>query len=155
MEVITKMTEISNSTRPLPDINDELYAPYFQALQNNMLVVQQCEKCGHWQWPAREFCFYCHCTRLGWREIKQNGFIYTYTVVYRAFHPWFKNCLPYGIVIVELEKGIRMLGNYFGSDVESLECGMPMKAAFEKVHDEITVLNWVKDHQKISKTKNG
>lgn len=133
-------------TRPLPDLNDKLYALYFEALRNYKLVVQHCEDCEHSQWPAREFCFHCHGTRFRWQEVKQQGVVYTYSIAYRAFHPWFKDHLPYGIAVVELDQGIRMLGNYFGPDVESLECGMKVKASFEKVNDQVTLLHWEKDN---------
>lgn len=96
------------------------------------------------QWPPRELCFICHSNKLGWQETIQEGTVYTYTIVYRAFHPWFKQHLPYGVVVTELDNGIRMLANYFGPDVESLECGMRVKASFEDVDDMVTLLQWEK-----------
>lgn len=139
----------SQISRPIPDIEkNKLYGPYFQGLQNNKLLVQQCNKCGHVQWPARDFCNRCHDSKLGWKEIQQSGNVYTYSIMYRAFHLWYKERLPYAVVAVELEEGIRMLGSYFGSDVESLECGMRMNASFDKVNEDVTVLTWIKDETK-------
>lgn len=139
------MSATMNADRPLPEINNKLYAPYFQALREQKLAAQHCEACGHIQMPPREFCFNCHSTRLEWKEVKQEGVLFTYTIVYRAFHPWFKDHLPYGVAVIETDDGIRFMGNYFDSDVESLECGMRMKCTFEKVNEEVTLLNWVKD----------
>ena len=131
--------------RPIPDLEDSLLRPYFRALRDHKLVAQHCEQCGHWQWPAREFCFQCHGSDLAWEEVQQSGTVYTYTVTYRAFHPWFQDQLPYGVAVVDLGNGIRMMANYFGSDVESLDCGQRMKAFFEKVNDDITLFTWIRE----------
>src|SRR5699024_7295188 len=72
------------------------------------------------------------------------GTLYTYSIVYRAFDAWFKERTPYGIVVIELEEGNRILGNYFGEDVETLACGLPMEGYFEKVDESTTLLQWKK-----------
>lgn len=131
-------------TRPLPNAQEPLYRPYLQGLREHRLMVQHCSSCGHWQWPPREFCFVCHRPTLGWAEIGQQGSVYTYTVCYRAFHPWFKERLPYGIVDADLGQGIRLLAPYFDPDVEQLECGQTVHAAFDEAEGGITVLRWTR-----------
>ena len=133
-----------NPERPLPDQNNRLYAPYFEGLQNQQLNIQQCEQCCHTQMPPREFCFHCHSSALTWAPVAPRGTLYTYSIVYRAFDAWFKERTPYGIVVIELEEGNRILGNYFGEDVETLACGLPMEGYFEKVDESTTLLQWKK-----------
>ncbi|WP_077213288.1 Zn-ribbon domain-containing OB-fold protein [Bacillus dakarensis] len=130
--------------RPLPDTDNRLYLPYIQGLKKQLLLVQKCLHCADLQWPPREFCPSCNKSEFDWIEVQQEGEVYTYSIVYRAPHPWFNSKVPYGIVIVELENGVRMIGNYFEEDVENIECGMKMKAQFEHVNDDITVLKWKK-----------
>ena len=128
--------------RPRPGAIDQLYAPHYAALRERRLVVQECAHCGSRQWPPRELCFACHESEPGWVEVGPDGEVFTYTVVYRGFEPWFAERVPYGIVVVSVGPGLLMVGNYFGDDVESLECGMRVKASFEDVDDDLTLLQW-------------
>jgi uncharacterized OB-fold protein len=136
------MTE--SPARPLPNIDDPLYEGYFRALAKEQLVAQSCHDCGHVQWPPRDFCFRCHKNDLGWESLDDSGMVYTYNVSYRAFHPWFRDQVPYAVLVVELERGIRMLGRYRDGDTESVECGMPVKAHYQKLSEDTTVLEWQK-----------
>lgn len=128
--------------RTLPDVTNPLYQLHFKQLKNGKIYVQRCEECGHLQWPPREFCFQCHQTNLTWSPMNDSGTVYTYTISYRAFHPWFKKHLPYGIVVVDVGKGIRMLGCCFDSDIETLECGERVKAVYNKITEDVTLLEW-------------
>ncbi|WP_249869700.1 Zn-ribbon domain-containing OB-fold protein [Oceanobacillus saliphilus] len=143
------MVNVSRISRPLPHIEEnKLYGPYFKGLQENKLMVQNCTECGHVQWPPRDFCYKCQGNSLDWKEVQQSGKVFTYSIMYRAFDPWFKDKLPYAVVAVELEDGVRMLGSYFADDVESIEVDMPMKASFNHENKDVSVLTWVKDNTK-------
>lgn len=131
--------------RPLPQFDDPLYAPYFQGLRRREIVVQHCESCGHLQWPPRERCFQCHGDRLGWQPVSTRGEVYTYMVAHRAFDPWFQSRIPYGLVVADLGDGIRVMAPYADTDVDDLECGVKVRAFFERVSDDITLLQWERD----------
>ena len=131
--------------RPLPQVDDPLYAPYFAGLQRREILVQHCETCGHRQWPPRERCFACHRDVLGWQAAPQQGFVYTYMVSHRAFDPWFKDRLPYGLVVADLGDGIRIMAPDADTDVDDLECGIKVRAFFERVSDDVTLLQWERD----------
>lgn len=134
----------SDIQRPQPDPDDPLYQAHFQGLRENTLRVQQCEQCGHQQWPPRELCGACRADRFQWPSLAGEGRVYTWSVVYRAPHPWFKAHLPYAIVVVELEGGLRMLGNSFGADVEHIACDRQVSARFQQDPDSgVTFLQWV------------
>jgi uncharacterized protein len=125
-------------------VDDPLYREYFDALRDNKLVAQSCARCGHTQWPPRYFCFRCHGTDLGWKEVNDSGTVYTYNISYRAFHPWFTGHVPYTVLVVQLEHGIRMLGPYTADDAEDIECGISVKAHYCKLSDAVTLLGWRK-----------
>jgi uncharacterized OB-fold protein len=137
------MSELSIE-RIMPNLNEKLYAAHFQALNEQKIAVQHCVDCGHSQWPAREICFQCHQTNLVWKDIADSGTVYTYSISYRAFHPWFKKHLPYGIFVVDLGDGIRMLGNCFDEDVGNIECGMKVKAVYRQASEGVTLLEWAR-----------
>ena len=128
--------------RPLPQVDDPLFAEYFDGLQRREIVVQHCDACEHVQWPPRERCFECHSDQLGWQAASQQGVVYTYMVSHRAFDPWFKDRLPYGLVVADLGDGIRIMAPYADTDVDDLECGVKVRAFFERVNDDVTLLQW-------------
>src|SRR5439155_859657 len=47
--------------------------------------------------------------------------------------------VPYNVVIVELEEGIRLHSNVVGCANEELRVGMPVEVVFDKVSDEVTL----------------
>lgn len=128
--------------RPLPDVADPLYAEHFAGLRNHRILVQRCQRCGHVQWPPRELCHTCHRGDLGWVDAPARGTVYTFTVMYRAFNPWYADRLPYGVVVVDLGAGIHMIGRYAGPDPEALACELPVTAQFEPATDGVTLLTW-------------
>jgi len=131
-----------NTLRPLPNVDDPLYAPHFEGLKHKQVLVQHCSSCEHKQWPPRERCFSCHGDRFEWKPIEPRGEVFTYMVANRAFDPYFKDRLPYGIVVADLGDGIRILAAYADVDVDELECGVAVQAYFERVNDAVTVLKW-------------
>jgi uncharacterized OB-fold protein len=68
------------------------------------------------------------------------GTVYTFVTVHRAFHPWFAQKVPYGVVVAEVGR-IRLLGAMFGDEVAELECGMPVQAHIAAVGNG-HVLEW-------------
>ncbi|UVI36425.1 Zn-ribbon domain-containing OB-fold protein [Brevibacterium spongiae] len=68
------------------------------------------------------------------------GEVYTYTVMYRPFHPWFKDQLLYGVV--EVEDGIQVIGRYVGEDPEDLTCGQRMEAVFDDLGEHSGSIAW-------------
>jgi uncharacterized OB-fold protein len=87
-------------------------------------------------------CAQCHSFDLEWVRTGGKGTLYTYTVAYRAFHPAFQNDVPYGVVVVELDEGPRMMGNSEGMKPEEIKIGMRMEAVFKDVTEEVTLVNW-------------
>ncbi|MGV9819378.1 bifunctional MaoC family dehydratase N-terminal/OB-fold nucleic acid binding domain-containing protein [Nocardia xishanensis] len=51
--------------------------------------------------------------------------------------------LPFVVALVELEEGVRMLGELRGIDPAEVEVGLPVRVEFEKLDDEATLPYWV------------
>jgi uncharacterized protein len=129
-------------SRPFPEPVLERFAPHFEALRRGELLVRRCEDCGRVQWPPRVCCRACNSERLAWIEAAREGVIYTFTVCYRAFHPWFAQRTPFGLVVADVEPGARVLGSCFSRAVESLACGQRVRADFSSSDDGNVVLVW-------------
>jgi uncharacterized OB-fold protein len=50
---------------------------------------------------------------------------------------------PYGVVVVELEAGVRMVSDVDTASVGQLRKGLPMKVVFEDIDDDITLPRFV------------
>ncbi|GAA4289019.1 hypothetical protein GCM10022262_33800 [Georgenia daeguensis] len=124
----------------LPD--NPLYEQYFDGLRTGRIRVRECTECGTRQWPPRELCGACQGSSFVPRDVPTTGEVYTYTVMYRAFHPWFKDQLPYGVAVVEVEGGIRIIGRYVGDDPEGLACGQRMEAVFDDLGEDGGSIAW-------------
>lgn len=139
-----KTTETYN--RPLPtresDRDWDLFVPYWEATKNDNLVVQECTVTKKKVWPPRFISPHAPGADLKWVPIEPKGEIYTYNVVHRGFLPYFEKKVPYALVAVELEDGVRMLGNTVEIDTKEVKIGMEMEAVFEKLNNDITLVNW-------------
>jgi uncharacterized OB-fold protein len=132
---------VTAGARPYPDPVSPLFAGYLDGLDRGELVIRACATCGARQWPPRSLCGRCRGRDFGLLPIGGDGVVHTFTVVHRAFDPWFASRVPFGIVVADLGDGIRMTGNYLGADLDELECGLPVRAAFERTGGH-TYLGW-------------
>ena len=54
--------------------------------------------------------------------------------------PPFAELCPYGVVLVDLDEGPRMMVNWdFSLSPEQMQCGMDVEVAFRKVNDELSL----------------
>jgi uncharacterized OB-fold protein len=60
-------------------------------------------------------------------------------VYHQAYHPAFKDRLPYVVAIVELDEGPRLLSNIIGSPQDQLGCDLPVIVTWEDVTEEISL----------------
>jgi uncharacterized protein len=128
--------------RPFPDPPLERWQSHFEGLKEGRILVRRCAECGALQWPPRIRCRACGGARLDWIDAATEGDVYTYSVCNRAFHPWFEERLPYALVLVECEPGVKVLGNCFSAAVAELKCGMRVAAGFDTRADGHVVLTW-------------
>ena len=135
--------------RPLPNRNNDdwnrdwdLFAPFWEGTRQNRILVQQCTETKKKVWPPRFVSPYAPGAALDWVEIEGKGEIYTFNVVYRGFFPYYKDKVPYALVVVDLGDGVRLLGNTTGMDPTTVTCGMSMEAVFEKVDEQTTLIHW-------------
>jgi len=84
-------------------------------------------------------CAQCHSFDIEWAKASGKGSIYSYTVAYRAAHPGFQHDAPYGIVIVELKEGPRLISRMVDTRPGELKIGMPVEVVFEDVTPEVTL----------------
>jgi uncharacterized protein len=117
----------------------ELTAPYWQAARENRLVVQECQSCRQLWHPPLPRCPHCHAAGPGWRQVRGDGTIYTYTVVRYPTHYAFAGQVPYVLAIVELAEGPRLVTAITGAAPEEVRAGQPVRVVFREVADGVTL----------------
>lgn len=112
--------------KPLPE-PDPVSAPFWAAAAEGRLLFQRCPGCGHRQFYPRAACTACGADPE-WAEAAGLGVVHTFTIVRQFGAPPFKEELPYVVAMIELEEGVRMMGNVTGCDVADVSIGMPVEA---------------------------
>lgn len=126
--------------RPLP-VPTNFSKPFWEGTGEGKLLLQHCRACGTSQYYPRPVCMRCMSRELQWREAQGVGTVYSYTVT-RLPPEGFEGREPYVLVSVDLPEGTRMLGTLQGVAPEDVRIGMPVRATFEKVTDEVTLVQF-------------
>ncbi len=130
--------------KPLPAVEYQEHAPYWEGTRQGELRVQRCADCGRLRWPPHPACPDCLSFATEWVAVTPRGRLYTWNICNQAMHPAFRDEVPFAIVIVELadQPAIRFLGRYVGSDFADLQAGLELEPVFEPVTEEVTLVNW-------------
>jgi uncharacterized OB-fold protein len=135
------MAEPAGYRKPLP-IPSPVSAPFWDGLREGVLRVQRCAECAEYVFYPRSLCPSCLSESLDWVKVSGRGRLYSYTVVRRAMHPAFQEDVPYVYAIVELEEGPRVTANVVGCPLEALRVDMPLRAVYDSVTPEVTLLKF-------------
>ena len=123
--------------RPLPQ-TDGPDAPFWQALRRREVQVQRCKSCGTHRFPATRYCAQCRSDASEWIAVAARGTLETWCVFHR---PYFEGLpVPYTVIQVRLDCGVRVFANPSGVNNDKLRIGMPVEAVFEDVTDDVTLL---------------
>jgi uncharacterized OB-fold protein len=123
---------------PVPD----RYTRFFwEGTSERKLLILRCQNCGTYIHLPRPVCRVCHSFDLAPEEVSGRGTLYSYTVTYKPFHPFFVDRVPYVVAVVELAEqgGLRIVSNLVGVDESAIEFGMPLQVDFEELDPELTV----------------
>src|SRR5262249_15065625 len=124
--------------RPLPQVSAEM-APFFAAARRHELVVQRCRGCGHLRFPARDRCSRCLSRESEWIRVSGRGAGFSFAIMHQVYRPGFADEVPYAVVVVELEEGVRLLSNVVGCPAREIAVGMPVEVVFDEASPEVTL----------------
>lgn len=130
----------SQDRRPLPAI-DDLSRPFWEAAQQQQLVVQRCRECHYFNHPPRTICDACQSQQLAFEPVSGKGSIYSFSVMHQKNIAGFEEQIPYLNIVVELDEQPRlfMVANLPGSEREKVKIGGRVEVYFEKVDEEISL----------------
>jgi uncharacterized protein len=121
---------------PQPTVDTQ---SYWDGLKAHQLRLQRCAGCGRVRHYPRPVCDACYSMGVEWIDASGGGRVHSWTTTHHAFHPGFKPDLPYTLVTVDLDEGVRMNAQLRGLDPGELRIGMPVRVEFEQVTDEVTL----------------
>jgi uncharacterized protein len=131
---------------PRVPIVDRDSRPWWEALARHELVLQRCDACAAWRWPARAICGRCGSFAWSWQPISGRGEIVSWVVNHHAFSTAFPS--PYAVVTVRLaeQDDVALLGSW-QADVAVLRIGLAVVARFDDVDvpdgdPPVTLLAW-------------
>lgn len=132
------------STQPRLSDTDPETAPFWAATSEGRLEVQKCLNCGYLRWPPGPLCNECSSDQTAWTEVRPEGTLWSVATYHRALDPRFKDEIPYSVGLIELDEGPRMYGRMQGDPARFVP-GTHVHAAFRKVSDDMTLVDWVPD----------
>ncbi len=102
-------------------------APYWEGLRSGKLLIQKCEACGNWQWPAVYRCSDCGRWDPPWVETAKKGTLFSWTRTWQNFPGLEPLGLPFISVLVSLDEagGHRLMGTLAGDDA-NIAIGKPV-----------------------------
>ena len=118
--------------RPAP-IDGGFGEGFWEGVRAGELRVQQCDACGLLRHYPQPLCPECHDGRFHWERLSGRGTIYSYCVSHRAFHPAWKDHVPYVIATIELDEGVRMVCDLLGVDPASVQIDARVRAEFAEL----------------------
>ncbi|OAN36827.1 Zn-ribbon domain-containing OB-fold protein [Mycolicibacterium iranicum] len=121
--------------RPTTDTDSD---SWWSAIQEHVLQVNSCNRCGRKSLYARPFCPHCWSEDVTPTAATGRATLYTWTLVHQNAAP-FDVRTPYTVAMVDLEEGPRLMTTIEHCSVEQLHAGMPLVVAFRTDDDGFVV----------------
>lgn len=133
------------TTTPPPTV-DRDSRPWWEALARHEFVLQRCDSCAVWRWPARAICNGCGSFDWSWQRPSGQATVASWIVTRHAFLPGFE--APYVVLTARLAEQPDLLipGGYHGPpDGTGLHIGGPLTVGYHDVTTDDgpwTLLRW-------------
>jgi uncharacterized OB-fold protein len=118
---------------------DQLSEPFWAALAEHRVVVQECPACGRRRFPRLPSCPYCAAEGGDDVEVAGTGVVYSFVRVHRALTPASVDEVPYCVATVDLDGGGRIHARV--EPPEAVEIGLAVTPLFVD-HDGWTELRF-------------
>jgi uncharacterized OB-fold protein/acyl dehydratase len=119
---------------------------FWAGTQVGELRIQRCGECGALRHPPGPACLSCGSTRdQGFTVASGTGTVYSYVVHHHPAVPGKR--LPMVIALVELTEGVRLMAELTGTEPDQVEIGMPVRASFLRIDDQLALPAWRADER--------
>jgi uncharacterized OB-fold protein len=104
------------------------------------LRIQKCNACGALRHPPGPMCPDCHAADRGYVVASGRGTVFSFLVHHAPQLPGKE--LPATLALIELEEGLRMVGEVLAPPEGGLSIGDRVQVVFEKIDDDLTLAQW-------------
>ncbi|MEE9284802.1 MAG: Zn-ribbon domain-containing OB-fold protein [Dehalococcoidia bacterium] len=112
---------------------------FWEGCKRGELLIQQCSQCGKLRYYPRPACNRCSSEEYSWHKASGKATLYSWIVVHHPTLPVFKDRVPYAVILVELDEGVRMISNIVDCENEDLRIGMPLEVTFDRINEDVTL----------------
>lgn len=126
-------------------VPDDLTRPFWDAANEERLVIQNCTVCDRLQHPPATRCHECGSdAALSWKEMSGRGTIYNYGVVHDCPIRLLQDDQPFNVAVVMLDEdpGIQMYSHLPGTPVDEVPVHAPVEVVFEATANGQKVPEW-------------
>lgn len=126
-------------------VPDDLTRPFFEAANEDRLVIQNCTACDRLSFPPRAACDACGSgANFEWKQLSGKGKIYNYGVVYDCPVASLKEDLPFNLAAIMLDEdpGILMYSHLPGVPPDEVPVGGAVQVIFEATANGQKVPEW-------------
>jgi uncharacterized OB-fold protein/acyl dehydratase len=123
--------------RPMVNRDSEFF---WEGTRKGELRIQRCGACGELRHPPGPMCPVCGATRPDYVVARGTGTVYSYAV--HRHPPLPGKELPIVLALVELDEGVRMVGELLDAADDQVEIGLPVEVSLVRVDDELTLPAW-------------
>ncbi len=120
---------------PQPGPDDEAF---WAGCKRHELLLQRCRACGDMRYWGRPMCARCNAFETEVVKAGGRGTVWSFTTTHHAFHPAWKDAVPYTVVVVELAEGPRMT-SILREPSGEIRVGCNVEVVFDDVTPEVTL----------------
>jgi uncharacterized OB-fold protein len=135
------LEETPHPDYPLPDVDDPVMRPFWEAARDGVLLLQRDRETGRAFWPPKPG-YWKGGGRLEWFAASGRGRIFSYVVARQPHTAPFQHLLPLVLVLVEVEEGPRLVGYMVDCAPQRMSFGMPVRVVFKRLTDRVTLPLW-------------
>jgi uncharacterized OB-fold protein len=110
--------------------------PFWEGAKAGRLVLQFCKDTKRFQHYPRPVSIFTGSRNLEWREVSGNGAIYARTVI-RVPGPGLEGRLPLIVATVQLDEGVRLLGNILDADPDQVAIGQRVALTWDHLSGDV------------------
>ncbi len=126
-------------------VPDDLTRPFWEAANDERLVIQNCAVCNRLQHPPARRCHQCGSNaHLEWKQMCGRATVYNYGVVHDCPIRLLQEDQPFNVAVVMLEEdpGIQMYSHLPGTPVDAVPVGARVEVIFEATANGQKVPEW-------------
>ena len=126
-------------------VPDSFSEPFWDAANEERLVIQNCRDCDRLQHPPAEACRECGAgDSLEWKPVSGRGTIYNYGVVHDCPVRLLQKDQPFNLAVITLDDdpGIQMFSHLPGTPVDDVPVGAAVEVIFEPTANGQLVPEW-------------